>query len=134
MFLENESELFECRVNVFFGGQGYNNLSGPPHRLPYFIFYLPYFRRIFFSCASQQQHSEFPAESNHKLRHTLPKYQFAIILKIKVAVNNKTQNFVSLRLWIKYSSCLHWIMLNHYKISDGFCLDTFYGRFIAYSN
>ena len=91
--------------------------------------------RIFFSCASQQQqHSEFPAESNHKLWHTLPKYQFAIILKIKVAVNNKIQNFVSLRLWIKYSSCLHWIMLNHYKISDGFCLDNFYGRFIAYSN
>ena len=40
--------------------------------------------RIFFSCASQQQHSEFPAESNHKLRHTLPKYQFAIILKGKL--------------------------------------------------
>ena len=83
MFLENESELFECRVNVFFGGQGYDNLSGPSHRLPYFtfylpyfIFYLPYFMRIFFSCASQQQHSEFPAESNHKLRHNLPKYQY----------------------------------------------------------
>ena len=73
-------------------------------------------------------------ESNHKLWHTFPKYQFAIILEIKVAVNNKTQNFVSLRLWIKYSSCLHWIMLNHYKISDGFCLEIFYGRFIAYSN
>ena len=28
--------------------------------------------------------------------------------------------------WIKYSSYLHWIMLNRYKISNRFCLDTFY--------
>ena len=66
------------------------------------------------------------AESNHKLRNTLSKYQFAIILKSKVAINNNIQNFVWLRPWIKYSSYLHWIMLNHYKISDRFCLDTFY--------
>ena len=66
-------------------------------------------------------------ESNPKLQHTLSKYQFAIILKIKVAINNNIQNFVSLRPWIKYSSYLHWVMLNHYKISDRFCLDTFYG-------
>ena len=66
------------------------------------------------------------AESNPKLRHTLSKYQFAIILKIKIAINNNIQNFVSLRPWIKYSGCLHWIMFNPYKISDGFCLDTFY--------
>ena len=45
------------------------------------------------------------AESNPKLPHTLSKYQFAIILKIKVAINNNIQNFVSLRPWIKYSGC-----------------------------
>ena len=44
----------------------------------------------------------------------------------KVAINNNIQNFVWLRPWIKYCSYLHWIMLNHYKISDRFCLDTFY--------
>ena len=69
-------------------------------------------------------------ESNPKLQHTLSKYQFAIILKIKVAINNNIQNFVSLRPWIKYSGCLHWIMLNQYKIFDGFCLDTFYAILI----
>ena len=66
------------------------------------------------------------AESNYKLRNTLSKYQFQIILKSKVAINNNIKNFVSLRPWIKYSSYLHWIMLNHYKISDRLCLDTFY--------
>ena len=60
------------------------------------------------------------------LQLTISKYKFAIILKIKVAINNNIQSFVSLRPWIKYSGCLHWIMLNQYKISDGFCLDTFY--------
>ena len=35
------------------------------------------------------------------------------------------ESVVSLRPWIKDSSCLHWIVLNHYKVSDGFCLDTF---------
>ena len=59
-------------------------------------------------------------------KHTIPKYECSIIFKIKVAMNNNIQNFVSLRPWIKYSSCLHWIMLNHFNISDGFCLDTFY--------
>ena len=70
------------------------------------------------------------AESNHKLQNTLSKYQFAIILKSNVAINNNIQNFVSLRPWIKYSSYLHWVMLNHYKISDRFCLDTFYAILI----
>ena len=49
------------------------------------------------------------AESNHKLRNILSKYQFAIILKSKVAINNNIQNCVSLRPWIKYSS----IALDH---------------------
>ena len=31
-------------------------------------------------------------------------------------------------LWIKYSSCLHWIVLNYFKVPDGFFLDTFYSN------
>ena len=29
-------------------------------------------------------------------------------------------------LWIKYSSCLHRIVLNYFKVPDRFFLDTFY--------
>ena len=29
-------------------------------------------------------------------------------------------------LWIKYSSCLHWIVLICYKLSEGFCFDNLY--------
>ena len=60
MFLENESELCECRANFFFGGKGYGNISGPTHRLPFRVswarlsvhkiyFYHHIFERIFFS-------------------------------------------------------------------------------------
>ena len=48
-----------------------------------------------------------PADSNRKLQNALSKYQFAIILKSKVAINNNIQNFVSFRPWIKYSRYLH---------------------------
>ena len=33
-------------------------------------------------------------------------------------------------LCIKYSSCLQWVVLNCYKVSDGFCLDTLYSDLI----
>ena len=60
----------------------------------------------------------------HNLRHTFSKYQFAIILKIKVALSNDNiQSFVSSRPRIKYSTCIHWIVLNYHKVSDGFYLD-----------
>ena len=60
MFLENESELCECRAIVFFGRKGYGNISGPTHRLPSRVswaglsvhkiyFYHHIFVRIFFS-------------------------------------------------------------------------------------
>ena len=74
------------------------------------------------------------AESNHNLRHTFSKYQFAIILKIRVALNNNnTQSFVSSKPWIKYSTCLHWIVLNYHKVSDGFCIAQ-YSNFFAHYN
>ena len=40
---------------------------------------------------------------------------------------NNTQSIVSTRLWIKYNNC---IVLNHYKIFEGFCLGTFYAILI----
>ena len=67
------------------------------------------------------------AESNHKLRHIFFKYQLSnALLSLRSKLRFKQhESVVSLRPWIKDSSCLHWILLNHYKVSDGLCLDTF---------
>ena len=42
----------------------------------------------------------------------------------KIISNTNRQYLVQDFLETRVS--FHWIMLNHYKISDGFCLDTFY--------
>ena len=64
-------------------------------------------------------------ESNLKLRHSFSKHQFAIIFEMKMALKT-TFRVVSLMLWIKYSSCLHWIVLICYKLSEGFCFNNLY--------
>ena len=60
------------------------------------------------------------AESNYKLRCPFSKHQFAIVLEMEVALKT------TFRLWIQYSSCLHWIVLNYCIVSEGFCFDTLY--------
>ena len=62
------------------------------------------------------------AESNHKLQHTFSKYQCAIIPEVEVAL--KTTFRASSQ---QGYSC---IVLNHYKIAEGFGYGTLYAILI----